>query len=506
MSIRQASRRYLSFLRYTTLTLFVLLQGPTHANEMETQCRKVDDVGGYIACKTLYQELNARDKWLIIRYGQMLQDRGNTELALKVYADGKKRYRSSVIDTRHKILLTLQEERGLGQITTSPTNHSTQQTDPNSAKHRMNCRVYELADPNNVPIFCKDDYDGSKMAETLTEPTVTSVTDKDGVDSNTGESEPANSPAPDPTPTVAVEADSIDEENSEPNKDSNLQSENQEVIASESYSDIQSQLDELKAMLQTRIASSSPPPPAEQNTPNTDLTDSRPRHALVIGNANYEEGGKALISSINDANDVAETLKSLGFSVILKTDLASLFEFESALLAYQRKLSETPNSIGLVFYAGHAIQFDGMNYLIPTSAKIRGPQDVRAKSMSLSYIQDTLEYAGNELNLVVLDSCRDNPFRSLTRSENNGLTMTHPTADGFLVIYAAKPGSRALDSAGRNSPFTKHFVDTISSSQQPIEMMFKELARAVVDETQGQQTPWIEGQYLGKFVFSAPRQ
>jgi len=105
----------------------------------------------------------------------------------------------------------------------------------------------------------------------------------------------------------------------------------------------------------------------------------------------------------------------------------------------------------------------------------------------------------------VLDACRDNPFKSFTRTTAEGLVSSRDSTDGYLVIYAARPGYQAIDSAGRNSPFTKHFLRTIKDSSEPVELMFKRLARAVDKETNGAQTPWLEGQYLGDFIFKPTR-
>lgn len=222
----------------------------------------------------------------------------------------------------------------------------------------------------------------------------------------------------------------------------------------------------------------------------------RSMHALVIGNSAYQQN--PLRNPVNDAHDIDGMLQGLGFSVELHTD-ADQRTMEEAVGRLARKLAGD-NNVGLFYFAGHGVEHQGRNYLIPLGAGIKDALDLKYKAVDAGYVLDGMAEAGNGLNMVILDACRNNPFRSLFRSSSRGLARMSP-ARGTLVLYATQPGAVAGDGPGRNGIFTKHLLSVMRTPNLEIEQVFKRTALAVDRETGGAQTPWVEGVVLGRFVF-----
>ena len=164
------------------------------------------------------------------------------------------------------------------------------------------------------------------------------------------------------------------------------------------------------------------------------------RYALVVGNGNYIELSK-LKNPTNDAHDIGEALKSLGFQVDSLAD-ADLATMEDAVVRLGNRLSTSKDSIGFFFYAGHGVQSNGINYLIPTDAHIPVEVFLRSKALSAQEVLDVLAEAHNSLNVVVLDACRDNPF-SWARSGTRGLSVVDRQPPGSIVVFATSAGSVA---------------------------------------------------------------
>jgi uncharacterized caspase-like protein len=218
------------------------------------------------------------------------------------------------------------------------------------------------------------------------------------------------------------------------------------------------------------------------------------KHALVIGNSHYES--VPLRNPVNDATDMAATLKRVGFDVDLKLDVDQM-SMEDAIRAFGDRLTE--GGIGLFYYAGHGVQVDGENYLVPIGARITEKKDIRYKAVHLGQVLDEFAEAKNRLNILVIDACRDNPFRGF-RGGDRGLAETKaPT--GTLVAYATSPGSVAADGSGRNGVYTSHLLQTLQRPGLSIEQVFKQVRIGVVDETSGAQTPWESSSLTGDFFF-----
>ena len=224
------------------------------------------------------------------------------------------------------------------------------------------------------------------------------------------------------------------------------------------------------------------------------------RLALVIGNGAYADA--PLKNPVNDAADMAAKLEAKGFGVTTLTN-AGQKEIEKAVREFTRQLGQ--GDVGLFYFAGHGVQVDGENYLAPVDADIQTEEEVRYEAVSLGRVVDGMKRAGNDLNLVVLDACRNNPYSRSFRSGQRGLARVSP-ATGTLILYATEPGQVAVDGEGRNGVFTEKLLASMDSPGLGVEQVFKETARQVHQATGGRQTPWQEGVILGQFAFDGQTQ
>ncbi|NBC84219.1 MAG: hypothetical protein GVY19_12700 [Bacteroidetes bacterium] len=218
------------------------------------------------------------------------------------------------------------------------------------------------------------------------------------------------------------------------------------------------------------------------------------RLALVIGNAEYQHAS-TLRNTTNDANDMAVLLRDLNFDVMQHTDLdypgflKVLKEFGSKLHQYD---------VTLVFYAGHGIQVDQQNYLIPIDARLNSKNDVAFETVEVDKIMDMMATTDDDnLNLVILDACRNNPFRSWTRGGAEGLASIQPPS-GILVAYSTSPGSYASDGLDDNGLYTQELMRQLKVSQR-IEDVFINTRIAVENRSNGTQSPWELARLRGKY-------
>src|SRR5438477_4289763 len=175
------------------------------------------------------------------------------------------------------------------------------------------------------------------------------------------------------------------------------------------------------------------------------------RIALVIGNSEYPSG--PLPNPANDAKLMADTLHGVGFEVLLRRN-ADQTTMKRAIQEFGAQLEKGgPGAVGLFYYAGHGVQLNGLNYLIPTTAQIEREGDVEIEAVSADWVLEQMRYARNRLNIVILDACRNNPFVRSMRSANHGLAVMDAPA-GILIAYSTAPGTVAADGSGRNSPYT----------------------------------------------------
>lgn len=222
------------------------------------------------------------------------------------------------------------------------------------------------------------------------------------------------------------------------------------------------------------------------------------RVALVIGNGAYKAG--PLKNPPNDARDMAASLKSLGFEVILREN-AGLAQMEQAVDQFWASLKK--GGVGLFFFAGHGLQVKGVNYLVPVDANIQVEQDVKVRCLDVNLVLGRMEDAGNPLNLVILDACRNNPFARAWRNSGQGLAkMDAPT--GTLIAYATAPDSVAADGAGKNGVYTGHLLRSMHTPGLTIENVLKQTRVAVLNETGRKQIPWEASSLTGDFYFTGP--
>ncbi|MBU1042728.1 MAG: caspase family protein [Proteobacteria bacterium] len=219
------------------------------------------------------------------------------------------------------------------------------------------------------------------------------------------------------------------------------------------------------------------------------------RIALVIGNGAYKEG--PLRNPPNDAHDMAAILRSMGFEVIAREN-AGLAQMEAAVDEFWGKLKK--GGVGLFYYAGHGLQVNGRNYLVPVDAKILAEQDVKYKCMDAGLVLGRMENAGNDLNIIILDACRSNPFARSWRSADQGLAkMDAPK--GALIAYATAPDSVAADGTGKNGLYTEKLLKAMRVPGQPVEQMFKRVRDEVMRTTKDKQVPWESTSLRGDFYF-----
>lgn len=227
------------------------------------------------------------------------------------------------------------------------------------------------------------------------------------------------------------------------------------------------------------------------------------RFALVIGNGAYQNTTQ-LTNPSNDATDMAATLKTLGFEVLSGTN-QSKREMEALIRQFGEKLAKQ-GGVGLFFYAGHGIQYRGGNYLIPVEADIPAEDEIEFAAINLGFLLNKMDTAKNNLNIVILDACRNNPFaRSWSNFRDVGdfgglAKVTPPT--GTIMLYATQPGNVASDGPGRNGLFTASLLQQIKKPNVEFDAMVKALARDVSEKSGKKQLPWKEGIVLGDFYFA----
>jgi uncharacterized caspase-like protein len=227
------------------------------------------------------------------------------------------------------------------------------------------------------------------------------------------------------------------------------------------------------------------------------------RVALVIGNGAYRNV-PALTNPTNDASDVAASLKRSGFDVISETDLDQN-GMQDAFIRFARGAQGA--DVALFYYSGHALQFAGVNYLVPVDAIVRDEVDLRRMARADDILAD-LQQAKN-LRILVLDACRDNPFaenlkRSAAQSRAVGVgrglaKMESP--EGTIISYATQAGRTADDGDGRNSPYTYSFLKHIQDKDN-ITAVFQAISAGVYEQTKGSQTPELSLSFFGEFYLN----
>jgi uncharacterized caspase-like protein len=230
------------------------------------------------------------------------------------------------------------------------------------------------------------------------------------------------------------------------------------------------------------------------------------RVALVIGNAAYP-GGAALANPRNDAEDLGSALRKVGFDVVSGTDLTQR-AFADTMAQFTSKAEGA--DVALVYYAGHAMQLDGENWLLPVDVRSDSALNVRLTSLPLQTVVGEVENRV-KTTLVFLDACRNNPIEEALKarlrqskrgfSETRGLARVTVTSPDTLVVFATQPNATAEDGKGRNSPFTEAVLENIATPGVEIETLMKRVSAAVGEKTGQKQEPERLSRLKREFYF-----
>ena len=226
------------------------------------------------------------------------------------------------------------------------------------------------------------------------------------------------------------------------------------------------------------------------------------RVALVIGNGAYRHA-PTLTNPVNDARAVAEALGKAGFEVNVGFDL-DISRMQSAVARFEQQIGDA--QVALVYYAGHGIAVDGVNYLIPVDAELEGRYALQRETISADVLLGQVMEREGRVSIMILDSCRNNPFtrsfagRIRGAAVGTGLAQVQ-AVDGSYVAFATAPGALAQDGEGQNSPFTAALIKQMTVPGLEIESMMKIVRREVRDQTNQSQVPWASSGLLGDFYF-----
>jgi uncharacterized caspase-like protein len=223
------------------------------------------------------------------------------------------------------------------------------------------------------------------------------------------------------------------------------------------------------------------------------------RIALVIGNSKYETV-TALPNPANDAKAMTDLLIAAGFEIVSEPDLTQ-GEMRRTIADFAARLKTMGrDTVALVFYAGHGLQVDGENYLAPIDVNLRSEADVPLQAVRLADLMNALATAPSKTRIVMLDSCRNNPFSEINKTSGRGLAIVDaPT--GSIVSYSTAPGAEAEDGDGVNSPYTGAVLTIAKERGLAIEQALKRVRGSVHQTTKGRQTPWESSSLTGDFFF-----
>ncbi len=223
------------------------------------------------------------------------------------------------------------------------------------------------------------------------------------------------------------------------------------------------------------------------------------RVAIVIGNAAYP-GAAALTNPVSDARAMSATLRGMGFQVVEATD-ASRSEMKAAISKASEQL-RGKSGIGMLYYAGHGLQVDWRNYMVPIDARLSSARDVPEQTVELGAVIEAFKQAGSRMNIVVLDACRDNPFQGATSAK--GLAQLDAPLGTFLA-FATAPGNVADDGTAKdgNGLYTRFLLQELQKPQAKIEDVFKRVRFSVRQQSGGRQIPWESTSLEDDFFFNS---
>jgi hypothetical protein len=224
------------------------------------------------------------------------------------------------------------------------------------------------------------------------------------------------------------------------------------------------------------------------------------RVALVIGNGAYQNASR-LANPVNDAADVAAALRELGFELVGGRAHVNqnADQMKRLIVDFGEMLSR--GGVGLFYYAGHGVQSQGHNYLIPVEANLLKEKTLEFDAVDVNRVLAQMDAAGNGFNIVILDACRNSPFSRSWRDASQGLAQVN-ASEGTLIAYATSPGRVASDGVGRNGTYTAELLRQMRKPSVTVEEMFKAVRVGVKAATKDQQTPWESSSLVGVFCFA----
>jgi len=220
--------------------------------------------------------------------------------------------------------------------------------------------------------------------------------------------------------------------------------------------------------------------------------------ALVIGNSDYDHS--PLQNPVNDAKAITNELVRLGFHVTRATNFDDR-RMKSVVKDFKGNLPQ--KGIAVFYFSGHGAQVDGINFLLPVNNKlIRKEQDLKEKAVSAQNVLAMMEDVNDGVNLLILDACRDNPYRGSEKSSSPGGLAAMKSPKGSLVAFATAPGQIALDGDEYNGLYTTHLLNALGNAKhQRIEDVFTVVQSPVVKESNGKQEPWYAASFNEPFCF-----
>ena len=233
------------------------------------------------------------------------------------------------------------------------------------------------------------------------------------------------------------------------------------------------------------------------------VASAQERIALVIGNGAYGGAMGRLANPVNDAQLMSRTLEQVGFAVTVRMD-ADRKAMNEAINTFGRRLAQAgQDAVGLFFYAGHGAQANGDNYLIPLGVSVGDEYELQTNGVHAQWVLDRMEDAGNDLNIVVLDACRNLPFRAGSRSLTRGLAQMRGPS-GSLIAYSTAPDSVAEDGAGLHSPYAQALSRAVLEPGIRLDDVFRRVGEAVEKATNSRQTPWKSDSLKGAPFYFQP--
>ena len=256
----------------------------------------------------------------------------------------------------------------------------------------------------------------------------------------------------------------------------------------------------------------STPPPVQQTVQQpavvaaptlADIYKDEKRYALIIGNSAYPKTIGLLKNPVNDATDFAKELENSNFEVQLLTN-ATYGQMRAAMLKFKEKVDagDRDKTVSLFYYAGHGLQRDDENYLVPIDAMIEFEDDIGRYCFPVQrMVLSNMERSNSRMNIVILDACRNNPFPALNRSLGDQGLGEMRRARGSFIAYATAPGSVASDGTGRNGLYTQELLKAVRKPGLTIEQVFKEVRQNVLRLSGDKQNTWDSSNIIGEFYF-----